>query len=52
MRVVSCESDGMLAWCETEDGARTEVLTGLIENVRVGDIVLVHAGSALARLTP
>jgi hydrogenase maturation factor len=51
MRVVSCDSDGMLAWCETDDGARSEVLTGLIENVRAGDAVLVHAGTALARVT-
>ena len=30
--------------------ARTEVRTDLIENVRVGDVVLVHAGFAIERL--
>ncbi|HEY4305387.1 MAG TPA: HypC/HybG/HupF family hydrogenase formation chaperone [Gemmatimonadaceae bacterium] len=50
MRVVSCDADGALAWCESETGARSEVLIGLIEHACAGDVVLVHAGTALTRV--
>jgi hypothetical protein len=49
MRVVSCDAAGALAWCETKN-ERIEVLTGLIENPQVGDILIVHAGTALVRV--
>lgn len=50
MRVASCEAEGGLAWCIDASGERNEVLSALIEHVAVGDVLLVHAGTALARL--
>lgn len=38
------------ALCEDAVGSGTEVLTGLIEDLRPGEVVLVHAGAALAKL--
>ncbi|MBW3554616.1 MAG: DUF3006 domain-containing protein [Gemmatimonadetes bacterium] len=51
MRVVSV-LDGGVAVCEGEDGRRIEVLTALVEELREGDTLLVHAGTALLRLDP
>jgi hydrogenase maturation factor len=50
MRVVACRPDG-LAECEDADGRRTDVMTALVEPVAAGDTLLVHAGTALLRLT-
>jgi hydrogenase maturation factor len=63
MRVVSYDASAGLAWCvdaadrraeegTTEDmtGGMTEVMTALVESVCVGDLLLVHAGTALMRL--
>jgi hydrogenase maturation factor len=50
MRVVSHDDDRMLARCEDERGAQSDVLTALIEELRIGDTLLVHAGTALLRL--
>jgi hydrogenase maturation factor len=47
MRVVGVGDDG-LARCQGEDGASCDVEVGLLERVRVGDEVLVHAGVAIA----
>lgn len=44
--VVAVEDD--LAWVDT-GGAREQVSVALVE-VAVGDVVLVHAGEAIARL--
>ncbi|MBW3590342.1 MAG: HypC/HybG/HupF family hydrogenase formation chaperone [Actinobacteria bacterium] len=42
--------DAGLAVCEGEDGARQDVLTGLVPDAAPGDRLLVHAGTALLRL--
>jgi len=52
MRVESFDAALGLACCV--DGAgerRSEVMTALLPGVRAGDTLLVHAGTALARLT-
>jgi hypothetical protein len=56
MRVVEILADGGVAICEVlgEEGAggageRAEVLIGLLEGVAPGEVLLVHAGAALAR---
>lgn len=51
MRVAEPAGDG-LAVCVDDAGVRTDVLTGLVEGVRPGDRLLVHAGTALLRLDP
>jgi len=50
MRVVTAEAERELALCETADGARQAVDTGIVGPVRAGDAVLVHAGTALTVL--
>jgi hydrogenase maturation factor len=50
MRVVSAEAERELAVCETADGERKTVDTGIVGPVRAGDEVLVHAGTALTVL--
>ena len=50
MRVAALLDDPDLAICVDEGGARTDVMTALVEDVRVGDRLLVHAGTALLRL--
>lgn len=52
MRVASIDRDAGLATCEAESGQRAEVLTALVDDVRPGDLLLVHAGTALLRLDP
>jgi hydrogenase maturation factor len=52
MRVLERDSVGQFALCEDGAGRRAEVLTGLIETVAPGDVLLVHAGAALARVPP
>jgi len=49
MRLVRVLDPG-LAECEAGGGSCHQVLTGLIEDARVGDVLLVHAGTALTRL--
>ena len=48
MRVRQIDADRGLALCETGDGARSSVETALVEPVEVGDVLLVHAGTAIA----
>lgn len=56
MRVVRCDPATRLAWCSQatpagRPGAAGEwVDTELVGDVRPGNLVLVHAGTALARL--
>ena len=50
MRVLAGDADGV-ALCEAEDGERAEVLTGVVGDVAPGDVLLVHAGTALLRLS-
>ena len=47
MRVVALSEDG-LADCEDEDGRHSDVEVALLDGVKVGDQVLVHAGVAIA----
>jgi hydrogenase maturation factor len=49
LRVLEQGHDGV-AVCAAEGGARAEVLTDLVAPVRPGDLLLVHAGVAIARL--
>jgi hydrogenase maturation factor len=39
-----------LALCAAEGGARSSVETALVDPVEPGDRILVHAGTAIARL--
>lgn len=48
-RVVTVMPERALATVDA-DGRQLEVATDVLENVRVGDVVLVHAGLAIARL--
>jgi hydrogenase assembly chaperone HypC/HupF len=50
VRVVMVDEAQALATCEDEAGQRTVVEIGLVDPVRDGDLLLVHAGAALARL--
>jgi len=52
MTVLRVDPGSGLALCRAEDGARTTVETALVEPVVPGERVLVHAGTALARLAP
>ena len=49
MRVLAPGADG-LASCLDGEGARYEVMTELLGALVAGDVVLVHAGVALARV--
>jgi hydrogenase maturation factor len=48
MRVEGVDADRGLALCEDDDGGRSSVETALVEPVAVGDVLLVHAGTAIA----
>jgi hydrogenase assembly chaperone HypC/HupF len=50
MRVLRIDARRALALCEDEAGAHSSVETALVDPVAVGDTLLVHAGTALARL--
>jgi hydrogenase maturation factor len=50
MTVVRIDDERGLALCCHDDGARSTVETALVEPVAPGDRLLVHAGTALARL--
>ena len=52
MQVVRIDDSRGLALCAHEDGSRQTVETALVEPVAPGDVLLVHAGTALARLEP
>ncbi len=52
MTVVKLDADRGLALCAAQDGQRSTVETALVEPVRTGDRLLVHAGTAIARLGP
>ena len=52
MTVVRVDSERELALCAGEDGKRETVEVALVDPVAPGDILLVHAGTALARLEP
>jgi hydrogenase expression/formation protein HypC len=50
MRVVRTDPVRGLALCEDEDGARSTVEVALVDRAEPGDVLLVHAGTALTRL--
>lgn len=50
MRVVEAHADDDIATCEDAEGSRSDVLIGLVAPVAIGDLLLVHAGTALLRL--
>jgi hydrogenase maturation factor len=50
-RVLALDEARGLALCEGADGAHETVEIALVAPLAVGDTVLVHAGTALARLT-
>ena len=49
MRVRGVDEERALALCEDADGRRSSVEIALIDEVAVGDELLVHAGTAIAR---
>jgi hydrogenase assembly chaperone HypC/HupF len=49
MRVRRVDEERELALCEDADGRRQSVEIALVEDVAVGDELLVHAGTAIAR---
>ena len=49
MRVRQVDEDRGLALCEGEDGRSSSVEIALVDAVAVGDELLVHAGTAIAR---
>jgi hydrogenase expression/formation protein HypC len=51
MRVLRLDDARGLALCEDGDGARSSVEIALIDGAAAGDTLLVHAGTALLRLT-
>lgn len=50
MVVLRIDTERMLALCEQADGAHSSVEIALIDDVAVGDTLLVHAGTALVRV--
>ena len=49
MGVVAVDSERSIALCSTAQGARLSIEVGLLEPVAVGEVLLVHAGTAIAR---
>ncbi|GAC1437097.1 MAG: hypothetical protein NVSMB51_10040 [Solirubrobacteraceae bacterium] len=50
MTVLRVDLDRRLALCDDGAGARSSVETALVDPVAVGERLLVHAGTAIARL--
>ena len=48
MTVLRLDASRGLALCEDGEGSRSTVETALVEPVRLGDELLVHAGTAIA----
>jgi hydrogenase maturation factor len=51
LRVVKIDEERELALCESTAGERTTVEIALVAPVAVDDVVLVHAGTAIATAT-
>lgn len=49
MEVLRIDSDRGLALCADPDGRRSSVEIALVEPVACGELLLVHAGTALGR---
>jgi hydrogenase maturation factor len=52
MIVVRVDGERGLALCAAHDGRRSTVEIALVEPVAAGELLLVHAGTAIARLDP
>jgi hydrogenase maturation factor len=52
MRVVKIDAERGLALCAGPTGERASVEIALVEPVASGELLLVHAGTALGRATP
>jgi hydrogenase maturation factor len=52
MTVLRVDAERGLALCADAQGARMSVETALVEPVASGQCLLVHAGTAIARLPP
>jgi hydrogenase maturation factor len=52
MRVLRVDESRQLALCAARGGDRSSVETALVLPVAEGDLLLVHAGTAIARLSP
>ena len=52
MRVVAVDEERGLALCAAPEGERQSVEIALVAPVAAGDLLLVHAGTALAALDP
>ena len=50
VRVLRIDTDRGLALCADAEGAKSTIEIALVDPVRVGDTLLVHAGVALAPL--
>jgi hydrogenase maturation factor len=48
LKVLQIDADRELALCEAEDGDRSTVEIALVQPVAESDILLVHAGTAIA----
>jgi hydrogenase expression/formation protein HypC len=48
MTVVAIDGQRGLALCTDDDGRHVSVETALVEPVAIGDVLLVHAGTAIA----
>jgi hydrogenase assembly chaperone HypC/HupF len=51
MRVLAIDRERELALCAAEDRRRETVEIALVDPVAVGDALLVHAGTAISRLS-
>jgi hypothetical protein len=51
MIVLAVDTDRGLALCDVGDGHRRTVETALVDCPAIGDRLLVHAGTAIARLS-
>ena len=49
LRVLEVDERRELALCESDDGAHSSVEIALVSPVARGDVLLVHAGTAIAR---
>jgi hydrogenase maturation factor len=51
VRVLSVDDASLLAVCAGDDGVRASIDTTLVAPVAAGDVLLAHAGCAIARVT-
>ena len=52
LKVLRIDAARELALCENEGGERTTVEIALVQPVADGDVLLVHAGTAIAHAAP